>query len=92
MPNSAQAPGQPSWAELALFLFLHSIASGTSSVASGTSSAASGTPIQNSIEIAENQPKLLCNICRSSQAENEMILETLIRWKMTSIEDDLSRR
>ena len=43
LPSSAQAPAPPSWAELALFSFLHSIASGTSSIASGTSSIASGT-------------------------------------------------
>ena len=43
MPSSAQAPATPSWAELALFSFLHSIASGTSSIASGTPSIASGT-------------------------------------------------
>ena len=43
LPSSAQAPAPPSWAELALFSFLHSIASGTSSIASGTSSIASVT-------------------------------------------------
>jgi hypothetical protein len=68
-----QAPAQPRWAELALFLFLHSIAgrssiaSVTSSIAPVTSSIASGTPIQNSSEIAQNQPNLLCNICRSTR-------------------------
>ena len=43
LPSSAQAPAQSSWAELALFSFLHSIASGTSSIASVTSSIASGS-------------------------------------------------
>ena len=53
LPSSAQAPTPPSWAELALFSFLHSIASGTSSIASVTFSIASGTSTWNSSKIAD---------------------------------------
>jgi hypothetical protein len=64
----------------------------TTSIASGTSSVASGTPIRNRSEIAENQPNLLCNIFRSTQVELKMILVILIRWRTTSMEDDLYGR
>jgi hypothetical protein len=87
LPSSVKAPAQSSWAELA-----SSIASVTSVIAYVTSSIAFGTPIWNISEIAVNQPNLLCNICRSTQVKLKMILEIFIRWKTTSMEDDLSGR